>query len=335
MRMLPPSTWRRIASAMGGRESFGRASSINVDQDGAPVTCPAVEWFVCFVPGLRKQWWHRFAHAKYKHVYAMRPLGNGEWLIVEPWWTRMMIRVISLDQAMRYLRWGAAGTIIRAAEHVPGGASQMRGWSNCSVLVAFLLGRGYRTWTPNGLRVRLGAEPGTTRVELPEFLAGYARQLGQEERRAALTAMQGAQGEPLEALLQRAGVSMMSYLLHPSIICLCRTFIVESSRYPAAAHAFWRRGPGRVTAGLAGILAGAVATGALPNASTSQASRSFVSLLCGDLYLEALFGSSQGISPERMNAHVGSVVRIFVDSCTRPARKVLGSTPASNADRMA
>lgn len=313
MHMLPPRPQRRSALATRGGQYSAPALGINVDQDGAPISSPAVEWFVCFVPGLRKQWWHRFAHARYKHVYAMRPLGGGEWLIVEPWWTRMMIRVLTLDQAMRYLRWGAAGTIMCATEHVPGNASQMRGWANCSVLVAFLLGRGYRTWTPNGLRVRLAAEPGTSRVELPEFLAGYTRQLAQEEMRAALTGMHRMQGESLEESLKRAGRDLMGYLVHPSMISLCRAFIVEAQHFPAAAHVFWRQGPGRVTAAFAGIFLGAINAGGLADGSASQAARSFVSMLCGDLYLEALFGDSSAVSPERIATHVDSVVRVFMN----------------------
>ena len=33
---------------------------LEIDQDGSPVTLEPASWFVCFVPGLQKQWWHLF-----------------------------------------------------------------------------------------------------------------------------------------------------------------------------------------------------------------------------------------------------------------------------------
>jgi hypothetical protein len=45
-----------------------------LDKDGAVVTIPPGGWYVCFVPGLQKQWWHRFANKRHKHVFAMKPV---------------------------------------------------------------------------------------------------------------------------------------------------------------------------------------------------------------------------------------------------------------------
>jgi hypothetical protein len=121
----------------------------NIDENGSLVTVDAADWIVCFVPGLRRQWWHRFVHRRHKHVFVMRPTGTGSWLLVEPWWTRMMVTILPPDNAVRFLRWGATGDILRVREAVPGKASQIRGWSNCAVLSAFLLGRPSWAWTPH------------------------------------------------------------------------------------------------------------------------------------------------------------------------------------------
>lgn len=51
MHMLPPRPQRRSALATRGGQYSAPALGINVDQDGAPISSPAVEWFVCFVPG--------------------------------------------------------------------------------------------------------------------------------------------------------------------------------------------------------------------------------------------------------------------------------------------
>lgn len=135
-----------------------RISDIEVDSAGSPVSLPAAEWFVCFVPGLRKQWWHRFVNSKHNHVFAMRMVDDDSWLLVEPWWTRMLVSVLTLDEALEFLRWGATGDILQVREAIPGRGNQVRGWSNCAVLIGFLLGRSYWTWTPHGLFRRLVAE---------------------------------------------------------------------------------------------------------------------------------------------------------------------------------
>jgi hypothetical protein len=107
----------------------------SIDQNGSPVTLDPADWFICFVPGLRRQWWHRFVHHKHKHVFAMRPMSTGSWLLVAPWWSRMMVTVLAPADAVKFLRWGATGDILRVREAIPGKASQLRGWSNCAVLV--------------------------------------------------------------------------------------------------------------------------------------------------------------------------------------------------------
>ncbi|MCC8364645.1 hypothetical protein LK996_16360 [Lysobacter sp. A6] len=147
------------------------ATTIEVDAHGSPVTVEAATWLVCFVPGLQRQWWHRFAHARHKHVFALRPLDDGTWLLVEPWWTRMMVNVLTLDQATKFLRWGARGDVLKVCERIPGRGSQMRGWANCSVLVSYMLGRCYWTWTPNGLYRRLKAEPEVVSVNVDAYLS--------------------------------------------------------------------------------------------------------------------------------------------------------------------
>lgn len=113
---------------------------LSMDENGSLVTVPPAEWIVCFVPGLKKQWWHKFVNGRHKHCYAMRPTGTGSWVLVEPWWTRLMVTVLPSTDAVRFLRWGAAGDMLRITEAVPGKGNQLRGWSNCAVLMSFLLG---------------------------------------------------------------------------------------------------------------------------------------------------------------------------------------------------
>jgi len=140
--------------------------AFELDSFGSPVTLQAAEWFVCFVPGLRKQWWHRFANTRHQHVFAIRRVSEDCWLLVEPWWTRMLVSVLTLDEALKFLRWGAIGDILQVREAIPGRGHQVWGWSNCAVLIGFLLGRSYCTWTPHGLYRRLVAEQDARPVDI-------------------------------------------------------------------------------------------------------------------------------------------------------------------------
>jgi len=149
-------------------EDVSNDLAIEVDTNGSPVSLPAAQWFVCFVPGLRKQWWHPFTNTRHQHVFAIRRVGDDCWLLVEPWWSRMLVSVLTLDQAVGFLRWGATGDILQVREAIPGCGNQVRGWSNCAVLIGFLLGRAYWTWTPHGLYRRLMAEHDTHPVDLTE-----------------------------------------------------------------------------------------------------------------------------------------------------------------------
>lgn len=167
---IAPSVLSEPAPPRATLPCVANAPAIEIDDHGSPVTLPAAHWLVCFVPGLQRQWWHRFADARHKHVFALRKVDEDRWLLVEPWWTRLMVSVLTADEAVKFLRWAAAGDILRVRESIPGRGCQARGWSNCAVLIAFMLGRSYWTWTPNGLYRRLRAESETERVELPQIL---------------------------------------------------------------------------------------------------------------------------------------------------------------------
>lgn len=143
---------------------------LKVDTDGALVTLEAGSWFVCFVPGLDKQWWHPFVHKVHQHVFAMRPAGKHEWTLFEPWWHRLLTATITSEQALKFLLWGARGDVLLVREAIPGSGSQVRGWMNCAVLTSYLLGRPYWVWTPHGLYKRLLGEPNVCWVDVSALL---------------------------------------------------------------------------------------------------------------------------------------------------------------------
>jgi hypothetical protein len=133
-----------------------------IDAYGTLVTLEPADWFVCFVPGLKREWWHRLAHPKHQHVFAVRPARAGTWLLVESWKHRLHVQVLDSTEIQQFLRWGSLGDVLRVREHVPGRAWQARGWSNCAVLTALILGRRSWSWTPHGLYRQLLREGAVT-----------------------------------------------------------------------------------------------------------------------------------------------------------------------------
>jgi len=150
---------------------------IEIDENGSPVTIAPRGWYVCFVPGLKKQWWHPFVNRRHKHVFAMRPAGPGEWTLFEPWWHRLLSATITSEQARKFLLWGARGDVLHVHEAVPGQGSQVRGWMTCATLASYLLGRKYWVWTPHGLYKLLLREPNVCRVDVARLVALDAEKL--------------------------------------------------------------------------------------------------------------------------------------------------------------
>jgi len=184
--------------AQRDQESDLETVKLEIDQDGSPVTLEAGSWFVCFVPGLQKQWWHRFVNKRHKHVFAIRPARPGEWTLFEPWWHRLLTATITSEQARKFLLWGARGDVLLVREAIPGQGSQMRGWMNCAALASYLLGRKYWVWTPHGLYKLLLREPHVCRVDVSELLALDAAELSKGSRviRACDECAPGAKRRP-------------------------------------------------------------------------------------------------------------------------------------------
>jgi len=303
------------------------ALAVEIDANGSPVTIDQATWFICFVPGLQRQWWHRFAHAQHRHVFAIRWVRDDTWLLVEPWWTRLMVNVLSFDEALKFLRWGAAGHILEVAESIPGRGSQARGWSNCAVLASFLLGRAYWTWTPHGLYRRLLADPTVKPIELSEFLARHCRQLAGSSADALPKAAPPHERVPLDQALVELGVGIMTAATSSSAISLYKAAISESARFSAAAEAFWQHGPHQALRQICQLLEAANARGELQLDDCAMAARQFLAMLRGDLHLQLVFGLRSAPSAREIGAHVASVVAVFLHG----ARPVRQAPPAAGA----
>lgn len=141
---------------------------LELTREGGIVPFPANLWYVGFVPALDRRLWHSLVHPRHTHCFALRPAGR-EWLVIEPWWARAPLNIISTAQASRFFLWAEQGDMLLAREETPGRSSQLRGVMTCAALLAHMLGRPYHVITPNALFHRLDREPDTLRIDAARY----------------------------------------------------------------------------------------------------------------------------------------------------------------------
>jgi AefR-like transcriptional repressor, C-terminal domain len=285
----------------------------SLDEYGSLVTVDPADWIVCFVPGLQRQWWHRFVHHRHKHVFAMRPTSTGSWLLVEPWWTRMMVTILPPADAVRFLRWGATGDILRVREAVPGKASQLRGWSNCAVLSAFLLGRSSWAWTPHGLYRQLLREKSTRRGDVKQLLVDQFTKVVSHHSSNALSVSADQLSLPLRDLLIIIGRNLLETMMTPSLLEVCYTAILEAHRYPDATRAYAQHGPTPAIAVLTRILAKAKQAGEVDLADCEAGARQFLGMLHGNVHLEAVLQLGKIPTLSEIDLRARTAVKVFLD----------------------
>lgn len=303
---------RRVPNDRSHIPNLQSELAIEIDHNGSPVGKGPAEWFVCFVPGLQKQWWHRFANRRHQHVFALKVDGDDQWIIFEPWWTRIMVTTLAIDQATRFLRWGALGHILKVTERIPGNGSQSRGWSNCSVLTSLMLGRSYWTWTPHGLYQRLLAEDGVEQVELAQFLETKLISMTQsitEETLGDITVL--TQLSP-EAAFMELGRRISRMMFSPKYLSIYRFVMSEAPRFPDAAKVFFKHGPQRAASSVAALISHFLAKGRFQDCDQERAARAFLSMLQGNLHLEIVLGCRSNPDAGDLESRTKSVVETFL-----------------------
>ena len=228
-----------------------------------------------------------------------------------------MVTALSMDEAMKFLRWGAVGSVLKVAERIPGDGSQSRGWANCAVLVSLMLGRSYWTWMPHGLYKRLSAENGVEPVELTDFL---------EEKLISMT--QRIVGEGLgdvsaltklspEAAFTELGRRISKIIFSPSSLSLYRLAASEAPRFPTAAGAFFTHGPDQAVASVKALISHFCERGQFRDCDQERTSRAFLSMLRGNLFLEIVLGCGTEPDESDLESRTKSVVEVFLRGATR------------------
>lgn len=289
-------------------KNVAESLDIDIDANGSPVTLPEAEWLICFVPGLREQWWHRFAHARHKHVFAIRKLENGSWLLVEPWWTRLMVNVLTFEQAFKFLRWGDAGHILKVRESIPGRGTQMRGWSNCAVLMAFLLGRSYWTWTPDGLYRRLVADAGVESVDLLPLLGEHYCSIAERVVDDLSNARVRDATHSLHDALLDHGIGLMRALASSSAHELRDAVIHDSELVRDAADGCWRVVITRAIASTLEVIEGAHRRGGIDGRNFDSEARLFVMKLISKQLPRGVSDLRPAENAEVLRHHVAAVL---------------------------
>lgn len=302
----------------------GRSSSVSlagapepgahlaVDENGAPVTFEAARWLICFVPGLKSQFWHRFVHPTHKHVLLLKPNPDGGWTLFEPWWTRLLVRTISTDQAMRFLHWAAMGDALLVEEDVPGKGSQFRGWSNCVSLAAFVLGRSYCVWSPNALFRRLLAEDRTQHIDVADFVDRYVAEESERHGRELAESLRHDPAPALRDLLIDLGRAVLKTSTTPRQLGLYRAAVAEASRFPRMARTFHDRTEQNVRELLARCLALAGDRKAVGVEDCQGAAARLLSLLRGDLFTQVAVGLRPPPTDREIDATATAAADLFL-----------------------
>lgn len=325
-RRVLRSTWREAPVVNAGEV----VRPIATDRDGAPVTIAPRTWLVCFVPGLRKQWWHRFVLSRHKHVFALQSNDDGSWTLFEPWWSRLLVATVTSEDAVPFLRWGMLGEILAVREHVPGAGSQIRGWMNCAALTAFLLGRGYWVWSPGALHRRLSREPGVVKVDLRAALKTHFEHLAACTFTGLRSAGAAAGGEAdLARVLEGFGRDFVTALLAEATLGNYRTAIAESTYLPEIAQGYWSGGGAAVNSYLADLFVRIGRCDRLQIANCERAAAQFLGLLRSGLHLSVALGIRASPTPDEIDQHVKSAVGIFLRGvrkhCDDDARRAVAT----------
>ena len=120
-------------------------------------------------------------------------------------------------------------------------------------------------------------------------------------------------GSDLRQTLNTFGRQLMEAYMSASLLGVYRIAIAEANRFPDLAKSFYERGPGRATAGLAGILEKAAGRGDVRPGDYRRMADHFVGMIRDNLHLQVILGLRSPPSGKEIEEAVRSAVEIFLN----------------------
>jgi hypothetical protein len=186
-----------------------------------------------------------------------------------------------------------------------------------------MLGRSYWTWTPHGLYKRLSAEPGVESVDLTNFLQDKLISITQRIAREGLGEVSALTKLTPEAAFIELGKRISKTMFSPKSLSLYRLAVSEAPRFPAVAEAFFTHGPAQAAASIKMLVSHFCETGELRDCDPERTSRSLLSMLRGNLYLEIVLGCRNEPDERELESRTESLVALFLrgagDACWNPS----------------
>ncbi|OZG39941.1 TetR family transcriptional regulator [Aeromonas sp. A35_P] len=119
-------------------------------------------------------------------------------------------------------------------------------------------------------------------------------------------------GRGLAQTMHALGERMMSNYMHPTMIGIYRTTLMEAHRFPEWAQSFYDEGPKRAIETLARVLEQAKASGQLREIDCQLAATHFIGMLKDNFYYQVVLGLRPPLTDAEIAQTVGSVVDIFL-----------------------
>ena len=126
-------------------------------------------------------------------------------------------------------------------------------------------------------------------------------------------ALEADEGKSLRTALLRLGNGIMSALMSRAALGLYKVAVSESSRFGAAANAYWEYAPKRAIETARKVLVQAQLRGEVNIDDPAVAARQFVAMLRGDIHLEILFGLRSCPDPTEIHVRVTSAVDLLLN----------------------
>lgn len=117
----------------------------------------------------------------------------------------------------------------------------------------------------------------------------------------------------MRTALVHLGNAIMTALMSSSGLGLYKVAISESSRFGAAAEAYWQYAPERAIEAIRKVLERAQSRGEVSIEEPSDTARQFFAMLRGDIHLQMLFSLRRRPDLTEINARVTSAVDLILN----------------------